>query len=74
MQTVHEYAYVAVQWHNAQQLAEWCLWYLAVNYCHVYTTCAKLLHQLEPRNQIYLTNHRWPPAWSVSVPLDYSYL
>ena len=57
----------SIQWHNAEQLADWCMWYLAINYSHVYTTSAKLLRQLEPSNQVQLTTCRWPPTWLASV-------
>ncbi|XP_076651333.1 rho-related BTB domain containing isoform X1 [Halictus rubicundus] len=49
--------------HNADQLADWCMNHLCVNYnklCKMSPRSVRLLH---PENQEYLSEHRWPPVW-----------
>lgn len=49
--------------HNADQLADWCMNHLCVNYnklCKMSPRSVRLLH---PDNQEYLNEHRWPPVW-----------
>ncbi|XP_034949938.1 rho-related BTB domain-containing protein 1 [Chelonus insularis] len=56
--------------HNADQLADWCMNHLCVNYnklCKMSPRSVKLLH---PENQEYLNEHRWPPVWYLK---DYDY-
>ncbi|XP_012345204.1 rho-related BTB domain-containing protein 1 isoform X1 [Apis florea] len=56
--------------HNADQLADWCMNYLCVNYnklCKMSPRSVRLLH---PENQEYLNEHRWPPVWYLK---DYDY-
>ncbi|XP_076240454.1 rho-related BTB domain containing isoform X1 [Calliopsis andreniformis] len=56
--------------HNADQLADWCMNHLCVNYnklCKVSPRSVRLLH---PENQEYLNEHRWPPVWYLK---DYDY-
>ncbi|XP_065221856.1 rho-related BTB domain-containing protein 1 [Planococcus citri] len=49
--------------HNADQLADWCMSYLCVNYNKLCKMSPKLLKSLHPENQEYLMEHRWPPVW-----------
>ncbi|KAK7582686.1 hypothetical protein V9T40_014131 [Parthenolecanium corni] len=49
--------------HNADQLADWCMIYLCVNYNKLCKMSPKLLKNLHPENQDYLMEHRWPPVW-----------
>ncbi|GAB6031429.1 hypothetical protein CHUAL_009203 [Chamberlinius hualienensis] len=51
------------QLHNANQLADWCVNYIAVNYNNICKQTPKLLRNLHPENQAYLNRHRWPPVW-----------
>lgn len=54
-----------LQLHNADQLADWCMNHLCVNYnklCKMSPRSVRLLH---PENQEYLNEHRWPPVWYV---------
>lgn len=59
-----------VKLHNAHQLAEWCMLYLCVNYNTICRHSPKNLKQLQPENQDYLREHRWPPVWYLK---DYDY-
>ncbi|KAB7504651.1 Rho-related BTB domain-containing protein 1 [Armadillidium nasatum] len=52
-----------LQMHNADQLVDWCLTYLATSYNHVCHKYSKLLRSLHPENQAWLNRHRWPPVW-----------
>ncbi|KAG8185073.1 hypothetical protein JTE90_017085 [Oedothorax gibbosus] len=51
------------QMHNADQLADWCLYHIAVNYNEICRKTPKLLRNLHPENQAYLNRNRWPPVW-----------
>lgn len=51
------------QIHNADQLSEWCLSYLAHNYNHICRRFPKVLRSLYPENQAALNVNRWPPVW-----------
>jgi len=51
------------QIHNADQLSEWCLAYLAQNYNTVCRRFPKVLRSLYPENQAALNITRWPPIW-----------
>ncbi|XP_056651870.1 rho-related BTB domain-containing protein 1 [Monodelphis domestica] len=51
------------QFHNAHQLAAWCLHYICTNYNSV---CAKFRKEIKAKsadNQEYFERHRWPPVW-----------
>ncbi|KAJ1525452.1 hypothetical protein ONE63_010263 [Megalurothrips usitatus] len=56
--------------HNADQLADWCMNHLCTNYNKLCKRSPKLLRQLHPENQEYLSEHRWPPVWYLK---DYDY-
>ncbi|XP_039293193.1 rho-related BTB domain-containing protein 1 isoform X2 [Nilaparvata lugens] len=49
--------------HNADQLADWCMNHLCVNYNKLCKMSPKLLKALHPENQEYLSENRWPPVW-----------
>lgn len=51
------------QMHNADQLSDFCLYQIAVNYNEICHNNMKLLRSLHPENQAYLNCHRWPPVW-----------
>jgi len=51
------------QIHNADQLSDWCLSYLAQNYNTVCRRFPKVLRSLYPENQAALNINRWPPIW-----------
>lgn len=51
------------QIHNCDQLADFCLYYLSVNYKDVSQRQSKILRSLHPENQAYLNRNRWPPIW-----------
>ena len=51
------------QIHNCDQLADYCLYYLSVNYKDVSQRQSKILRSLHPENQAYLNRNRWPPIW-----------
>uniref|UniRef100_T1JMP0 BTB domain-containing protein n=1 Tax=Strigamia maritima TaxID=126957 RepID=T1JMP0_STRMM len=53
----------ACQMHNADQLADWCMNHIAINYNEICKKTPKLLRNLHPENQAYLNRHRWPPIW-----------
>ncbi|XP_014216043.1 rho-related BTB domain-containing protein 1 isoform X3 [Copidosoma floridanum] len=56
--------------HNADQLADWCMNHLCVNYNKLCKMSPKSLRLLHPENQEYLSEHRWPPVWYLK---DYDY-
>ncbi len=58
------------QLHGADQLADWCLAYLAQNYDAVCRRFPKALRNLHPENQAWLNLNRWPPVWYIK---DYDY-
>ena len=51
------------QVHNADQLSEWCLYFLAQSYNQICRKYPKVLRTLHPENQAWLNVHRWPPIW-----------
>ena len=51
--------------HNADQLADWCLYWISVNYSEASSKLIRLLRSLHPENQAYLNKHRWPPVWYI---------
>ncbi|GFT34359.1 rho-related BTB domain-containing protein 1 [Trichonephila clavipes] len=52
------------QVHNADQLAEWCQYYIIIHYQDISLNVPKLIPSLHPDNQAYLNKNRWPPAHS----------
>ncbi|RWS14053.1 rho-related BTB domain-containing protein 1-like protein [Dinothrombium tinctorium] len=58
------------QMHNADQLAEWCLYQITIHYKEISHKNMKLLRSLHPENQAYLNRNRWPPVWYLKE-LDY---
>ncbi|OXU26125.1 hypothetical protein TSAR_007468 [Trichomalopsis sarcophagae] len=56
--------------HNADQLADWCMNHLCVNYNKLCKMSPRSLRLLHPENQEYLSEHRWPPVWYLK---DYDY-
>ncbi|GFY66642.1 rho-related BTB domain-containing protein 1 [Trichonephila inaurata madagascariensis] len=50
------------QVHNADQLAEWCQYYIIILYQDISLNAPKLIRSLHPDNQAYLNKNRWPPA------------
>ncbi|KAJ7324306.1 hypothetical protein JRQ81_017326 [Phrynocephalus forsythii] len=51
------------QFHNANQLAAWCLHYICTNYNSVCSKFRKEIKTKSPDNQEYFERHRWPPVW-----------
>ncbi|XP_043912331.1 rho-related BTB domain-containing protein 1 [Protopterus annectens] len=51
------------QFHNAHQLASWCLHYICTNYNTVCSKYRKEIRSKSPENQLYIAKHRWPPVW-----------
>ncbi|XP_008545753.1 rho-related BTB domain-containing protein 1 isoform X1 [Microplitis demolitor] len=56
--------------HNANQLADWCMNHLCVNYNKLCKMSPRSVRLLDPDNQEYLNEHRWPPVWYLK---DYDY-
>ncbi|XP_058049242.1 rho-related BTB domain-containing protein 2-like [Ahaetulla prasina] len=51
------------QFHNALQLATWCLHYICTNYNSVCRRFPREMKALSPENRAHFENHRWPPIW-----------
>ncbi|XP_019363450.1 PREDICTED: rho-related BTB domain-containing protein 1 isoform X2 [Gavialis gangeticus] len=51
------------QFHNANQLAAWCLYYICTNYNSVCSKFRKEIKAKSADNQEYFERHRWPPVW-----------
>uniref|UniRef100_A0A8C2VM76 Rho related BTB domain containing 1 n=1 Tax=Chinchilla lanigera TaxID=34839 RepID=A0A8C2VM76_CHILA len=51
------------QFHNANQLAAWCLHHICTNYNSVCSKFRKEIKSKSPDNQEYFERHRWPPVW-----------
>jgi len=51
------------QMYNADQLTDFCLHHVCVNYRDIYQKQSKTLRSLHPENQAYLNRNRWPPVW-----------
>ncbi|NWI99144.1 RHBT1 protein, partial [Crypturellus undulatus] len=51
------------QFHNASQLAAWCLHYICTNYNSVCSKFRKEIKAKSSDNQEYFERHRWPPVW-----------
>ncbi|CAM5151462.1 unnamed protein product [Natator depressus] len=51
------------QFHNARQLAAWCLHYICTNYNSVCRRFPREMKYLAPENKAHFERHRWPPVW-----------
>ncbi|TRZ19163.1 hypothetical protein HGM15179_008002 [Zosterops borbonicus] len=51
------------QFHNARQLAAWCLHYICTNYNRVCRRFPREMKFMSPENQAHFERHRWPPVW-----------
>ncbi|XP_004645939.1 rho-related BTB domain-containing protein 1 isoform X2 [Octodon degus] len=51
------------QFHNANQLAAWCLHHICTNYNSVCSKFRKEIKSKSAENQEYFERHRWPPVW-----------
>ncbi|XP_019394176.1 PREDICTED: rho-related BTB domain-containing protein 1 isoform X2 [Crocodylus porosus] len=51
------------QFHNANQLAAWCLYYICTNYNSVCSKFRKEIKAKSTDNQEYFERYRWPPVW-----------
>ncbi|KAB0397964.1 hypothetical protein E2I00_014678, partial [Balaenoptera physalus] len=51
------------QFHNAHQLAAWCLHHICTNYNSVCSKFRKEIKSKSADNQEYFERHRWPPVW-----------
>ncbi|KAJ1144573.1 hypothetical protein NDU88_010871 [Pleurodeles waltl] len=51
------------QFHNAHQLAAWCLHHICTNYNSVCSKMRKEIKSKSADNQKYFEAHRWPPVW-----------
>ncbi|XP_027765449.1 rho-related BTB domain-containing protein 2-like [Empidonax traillii] len=51
------------QFHNAHQLAAWCLHYICTNYNRVCRRFPREMKFMSPENQAHFERHRWPPVW-----------
>ncbi|CAI9550775.1 unnamed protein product [Staurois parvus] len=51
------------QFHNAHQLAAWCLHHICTNYNSVCSKFRKDIKAKSAENQEYFERHRWPPVW-----------
>ncbi|XP_048407360.1 rho-related BTB domain-containing protein 1 isoform X1 [Stegostoma tigrinum] len=51
------------QFHNAHQLAAWCLHHICTSYNSVCYKFRKEIKAISPENQEYFEKHRWPPVW-----------
>nr|XP_014351078.1 PREDICTED: rho-related BTB domain-containing protein 1 [Latimeria chalumnae] len=51
------------QFHNAHQLAAWCLHHICTNYNIICSKFRKEIKATSPENQEYFEKHRWPPVW-----------
>ncbi|EMP42421.1 Rho-related BTB domain-containing protein 1 [Chelonia mydas] len=51
------------QFHNAQQLAAWCLHYICTNYNSVCRRFPREMKYMAPENKAHFERHRWPPVW-----------
>ncbi|XP_077157510.1 rho-related BTB domain-containing protein 2-like [Paroedura picta] len=51
------------QFHNARQLAAWCLHFICTNYNSVCRRFPREMKHMSPENQAHFERHRWPPVW-----------
>merc|ERR1719233_113447 len=60
--------------HNAPQLYNWCMVYLAQNYTTLTTSFQDIFKTLSPDTQTAIKMHQWPPSWFVADYELYSML
>ncbi|XP_044285504.1 rho-related BTB domain-containing protein 2-like [Varanus komodoensis] len=51
------------QFHNARQLAAWCLHHICTNYNSVCRRFPREMKSMSAENQAHFERHRWPPVW-----------
>nr|XP_033810395.1 rho-related BTB domain-containing protein 2-like isoform X2 [Geotrypetes seraphini] len=51
------------QFHNAKQLADWCLHYICTNYNSVCRKFPRDMKYMAPENKAHFEKYRWPPVW-----------
>ncbi|XP_075772218.1 rho-related BTB domain-containing protein 2-like [Pelodiscus sinensis] len=51
------------QFHNAQQLAAWCLHFICTNYNSICRRFPREMKRMSPENKAHCERHRWPPVW-----------
>ncbi|KAM4810403.1 rho-related BTB domain-containing protein 1-like [Rhinophrynus dorsalis] len=51
------------QFHNAKQLADWCLHYICTNYNSVCRKFPREMKYMVPENKSHFERFRWPPVW-----------
>uniref|UniRef100_A0A8C1TSP0 Rho-related BTB domain-containing protein 1 n=1 Tax=Cyprinus carpio TaxID=7962 RepID=A0A8C1TSP0_CYPCA len=51
------------QFHNANQLAAWCLHHICTHYNRICANYRKEIKSKSAENQEYFEKHRWPPVW-----------
>lgn len=51
------------QFHNAKQLADWCLHYICTNYNAVCRKFPREMKYMPPENKSHFERFRWPPVW-----------
>ncbi|XP_029451228.1 rho-related BTB domain-containing protein 2-like isoform X2 [Rhinatrema bivittatum] len=51
------------QFHNAKQLADWCLHYICTNYNSVCRKFPREMKYMAPENKAHFEKYRWPPVW-----------
>ncbi|XP_053560366.1 rho-related BTB domain-containing protein 2 isoform X2 [Bombina bombina] len=51
------------QFHNAKQLADWCLHYICTNYNTVCRKFPREMKYMTPENKSHFERFRWPPVW-----------
>ncbi|XP_077992388.1 rho-related BTB domain-containing protein 1-like [Glandiceps talaboti] len=49
--------------HNANQLHQWCLTFVASNFIDIHQKYARHLHSINSGEAHYLQRHQWPPLW-----------
>ncbi|MFT7805787.1 rho-related BTB domain-containing protein 1-like [Arapaima gigas] len=63
------------QFHNANQLAAWCLHHICTHYN---TICSKYRKEIKSKspaeNQEYFEKHRWPPVWYLKEEDHYQHM
>uniref|UniRef100_UPI00358FB44B rho-related BTB domain-containing protein 2-like n=1 Tax=Myxine glutinosa TaxID=7769 RepID=UPI00358FB44B len=51
------------QFHNAEQLAAWCMHYICTNYNNICRRFPKRMRTMSPDNLYHFEQYRWPPVW-----------
>ncbi|XP_067389639.1 rho-related BTB domain-containing protein 2-like [Emydura macquarii macquarii] len=51
------------QFHNARQLAAWCLHFICTNYNRVCRRFPREMKYMSPENKAHCERQRWPPVW-----------